>query len=191
MRMASAAQSLSAELGLTGRIVFFNDWVPYAERAGYLLDADIGLSLHFDHIETRFSFRTRLLDYIWGGLPMVLTRGDALSALAEARGLARTVAPESVDEVAQAIQHWLDRPGERAAVAGRAQRLAAELSWSRAVAPLAAFCRAPARAPDSAAPEQPRVYAGLLAKAWSSLRARGLRGLWRDIRLYLNLPSAQ
>src|SRR5690606_20550406 len=33
MRQAQAAQALSAELGLTGRVVFFNDWVPYADRA--------------------------------------------------------------------------------------------------------------------------------------------------------------
>ena len=39
--------------------------MPYDERADYLLDADVGVSTHFPHIETEFSFRTRILDYLW------------------------------------------------------------------------------------------------------------------------------
>ena len=48
------------------------------ERAGYLLDADIAVSTHFEHVETAFSFRTRVLDYLWAGLPSVSDRGDVL-----------------------------------------------------------------------------------------------------------------
>ncbi len=187
MRMAAAAQALSDDLGLTGRSVFFNDWVPYAERGDYLLEANLGISLHFEHIETRFSYRTRLLDYVWAGLPMVITRGDALGVLAEAHGLARSVPPGDVPAVAQVILHWLDQPDGRAVVAPRAQALAADLRWSKVIAPLAAFCRAPRRAADQAPVSRPRLNPTLLAKGWHSLRARGLRGLWRDVRLYLNL----
>ena len=72
MRVATRLQELSAELGLTGRYVFFNaGWVPYARRADFLLDADIAVSTHHDHLETRYSFRSRVLDYLWAGLPMV------------------------------------------------------------------------------------------------------------------------
>ncbi len=81
MVKAMLAQRRSEELGVLNRNVFFNDWVPYGERQNYLLEADVGVSLHLDHVETRFSFRTRVLDYIWVGLPMVLSAGDALSDL--------------------------------------------------------------------------------------------------------------
>src|SRR5664280_3299763 len=46
---------------------------PYTERSDHLLDADVGVSTHFDHVETEFSFRTRILDYLWTGLPIVAT----------------------------------------------------------------------------------------------------------------------
>ena len=52
----STRARLSDELGLTGTHVFFNeDWVAYDDRQNYLLEADIGVCTHFDHVETAFS----------------------------------------------------------------------------------------------------------------------------------------
>ena len=68
------------ELGLVDSHVFFNqDWVAFEDRQNYLLDADVGVSTHLDHIETEFSFRTRILDYLWAGLPIVATDGDSFA----------------------------------------------------------------------------------------------------------------
>jgi glycosyltransferase involved in cell wall biosynthesis len=189
VRMAQAARRLSDELGLTGQRVFFNSWVPYAERGDYLLEADVAISLHFEHVEARFAYRTRLLDYIWAGLPMVITRGDVLGQLAEARGLARLVSPQSPLEVADSLLAWLDRSESLVKGTDVARPLAAELSWSRAVKPLLEFCSRPHRA---AGPVGLRTSSGLkwslLPRAWRSWRSRGLRGLWHDVRIYLNLP---
>jgi glycosyltransferase involved in cell wall biosynthesis len=188
VRQVLAAQALSDSLGLTGRHVFFNrDWIPYARRVDYLLDADVGLSLHFDHVETRFAYRTRLLDYLWAGLPMVLSTGDALSAEFVAEGLARSVAPGDVSGVVAALEAWLEEdPAQREQRRDRAHALATDRRWSRVVAPLLGFARQPAQAPDRAAePARPSIAPGLLAKAWHSLRTRGPAALLRDIRLYL------
>src|SRR5262249_54226492 len=88
MRMTQNAYALSYDLGLKGTHVFFNDdWVAYDRRADYLLDADVGVSTHLDHIETEFSFRTRILDYLWASLPIVCTKGDAFAQLVEDRNL--------------------------------------------------------------------------------------------------------
>ena len=44
---------LADSLGLTGKHVFFNEqWVPYAERQNWLLDANCGVTTHFEHVET-------------------------------------------------------------------------------------------------------------------------------------------
>ncbi len=52
--------------------MFFNDgWVEYAQRQNFLLEATLGVTTHFDSAETRFSFRTRALDYLWAALPVV------------------------------------------------------------------------------------------------------------------------
>src|SRR4029079_11875445 len=92
MTMTTRAVRLAEELGLRDRVVFFNfGWVPYAERGRYLLEADLGVSAHFDDLETRFAFRTRLLDCFWAGLPVVTTRGDSLREVVAARDLRRRV----------------------------------------------------------------------------------------------------
>ena len=187
VRRVAETQALSNDLGLTGKHVFFGEWVPYAERARYLQDADVALSLHLDHVETRFAFRTRLLDYLWTGRPMVLTTGDTLATEFAAQGLARLVPPGDAAAVAAAIEAWLDAPAaEVAALQTRARAAAEARAWSRIVAPLAAFVRQPRRAPDRAAPEAaPRLSLGLVGTAWQVLRTRGPAALLRDVRLYL------
>src|SRR5215210_6921404 len=93
MGTSGAAQARDAEarardLGLLGRVVRFNDgWVPYAERGAWLLQADCAVAAHHDHLETRFAHRTRLLDCLWAGLPVVCTRGDELAERIERDGL--------------------------------------------------------------------------------------------------------
>ena len=60
------------------RAIRHEEWVPYERRADWLLDADVGVSAHRDDVETRFAFH-RVLDYLWAGLPVLCTAGDALA----------------------------------------------------------------------------------------------------------------
>ncbi|MEO7573901.1 MAG: glycosyltransferase [Acidimicrobiales bacterium] len=155
MRVAVEAQELAEELDLTDRFVHFNaGWVPFAERHEMLLDADIGVSTHFANIETEFSFRTRILDYLWAGLPVVCTEGDGLASVIESSGIGMAVAPLDVTALERALDALLSDPDLLARCADASRRAGLELRWSRVAAPLEAFCRAPRRAPDLIDPEQ-------------------------------------
>jgi hypothetical protein len=145
MRMATSLRELAAGLDLTGRHVFFNEgWVPYDQRGAYLAEADLAVSTHLAHVETRFSFRTRVLDYIWAGLPMVLTEGDTLSEEVAAAGLGRTVPPGDPAAIARAIDELLADPPERAAV----QRFGAGYRWPAVAGPLLRWAGNPVPAAD-------------------------------------------
>ena len=85
--IAEKCIELSKKYNLYDTMVFFNDWVPYEERQNYLLEADIGISTYYNNLETRYSFRTRILDYLWCELPMVLTKGDFMAEMVEKEGL--------------------------------------------------------------------------------------------------------
>lgn len=88
MPMVEKAINLSKKKGIYGKTVFFNEgWVPYDQRKHFLMDADVGVSMHYDHLETRFSFRTRMLDYLWAGLPIIATEGDSFAELIEVENL--------------------------------------------------------------------------------------------------------
>lgn len=109
MEMAVNAVALAKKMGLLDKTVFFNyGWVPYDERQNHFLEADLGLSTHFDHLETRFSFRTRILDYFWTKLPIVATKGDSMADLVSARNLGVAVDYEDVDGLANTITTLLD-----------------------------------------------------------------------------------
>ena len=178
MRAAVEAWELSNELELTDVHVFFSDsfssgWIPYAERGRYLADATIGVSTHHNHVETAFSFRTRILDYFWAGLPVVTTRGDALADVIERAGAGRTVDPGDVDGLASAIAGLLDDEAALKSAAAASARLADDYRWSTVAQPLLEFCRNPYRAPDLA---DPAMRAAILGRARlapkRSLRAR-------------------
>jgi glycosyltransferase involved in cell wall biosynthesis len=143
MEQARQARALSQELGLEGRSVFWLGWVPYAERGAYLLESDVGVSLHRSGVEVRLAFRTRLLDAIWAGLPMVLTGGDTLSAEFERWGLGHVIETGNAVAVAEAVSAVLDEPDARSARQSGFDRLRPAYHWERVVQPLALFCRAP------------------------------------------------
>lgn len=186
MRMCQTAMDLSRSLDLTDRVVFFNDWVPYDTRGAYLLDADVGVSLHFAHVETRFAFRTRLLDYLWAGLPMVVTRGDAVGELVAQYNLGQVVEPQDQDSVREALLTLLDARGFRAEAAPRMEAARAGLRWGQVSAPLQAFCTRPYRSADWSLRKAPGRRVPAWIRAWRVLRQRGPRALARETRGYLS-----
>ena len=119
-----AAVAAARRAGLLGTRVHVNHgWVPYAERGAWLAEADLGVTAHRDHLEARYAHRTRLLDYLWAGLPVVATRGDALAELVERERLGATVAPGDVAGFADGVR--------AAARAGRRRRAGADRRASR------------------------------------------------------------
>jgi glycosyltransferase involved in cell wall biosynthesis len=151
MPVAARVLARSQELGLTDRSVFFgDDWVPYADRASYLRDADIGVSLHRDNIETAFAFRTRILDYIWAGLPIVCSEGDTFAETVKTRGLGEVIPVGDSTALKKALLRLVN-PATRQAHTVRLREVAEEFRWDRVAEPIMEFCRAPVRAPDQLA----------------------------------------
>lgn len=149
MGMAGQTRRLAQTLGLTGEQVFFNEtWVPYAQRQNWLLDADAGVTTHFEHVETTFAFRTRVLDYLWAGLPIVTTDGDAFAELVGTERLGVVVPAENPSALAAALQRVLYDDAFAAGCRDRIAAVAQRYTWEAALAPLSAFCRHPRPAPD-------------------------------------------
>lgn len=150
MQMPIRTRERAAALGLLDRHVFFyTDWVPYTRRGDFLAEADIAVSFHRNHLETAYAaIRSRFLDHLWAGLPSVVSDGDAVADLVKRHDLGNVVAPGDVAGLAAALTDLLENAERRAACAQRARDLATHYTWERVVAPLAAFCRQPRRAPD-------------------------------------------
>jgi glycosyltransferase involved in cell wall biosynthesis len=171
------ARARAEELGAAGRSVLFNEgWVPYEERAAWLLDADLAVATHRDHLETRFAFRTRVLDCLWARLPVVCTAGDELADRVERDGLGATVPPGDAAALAGAMESVLERG--RDAYADALARAAEAYTWPRVVEPVARFVTAPG---------EPRRLAG---GAGPRLATRARAGAYRAVQRAINATGA-
>jgi glycosyltransferase involved in cell wall biosynthesis len=150
---AEAARAYVAEHGLEDSVVFRPRWLPRDEFVDVLAAADAGVSLHAHALEARYATRTRILDYLEAGLPVLAARGDAMAELVERHGLGRTVEPGDADGCAEALDALTapgaPRPGDTGAPAA--------LQWRNVARPLVDFCVSPPP------PRRPRPSALALA----------------------------
>lgn len=133
---AIRARELARSLGVLGsRVHFVDGWVPASERAAYLLDADVAISGHKESFETRYAFRTRILDHFWARLPSVVTEGDWFAEYIDKKGLGRVVPYGDVAATAEAILALQDEEPRRLAAAN-VEAVRADWSWSTTTASL-------------------------------------------------------
>ncbi|MEO8262687.1 MAG: glycosyltransferase family 4 protein [Pseudolysinimonas sp.] len=149
MPIVQQSRELARELKLLDSHVFFNEtWVPYEERQNYLLEADVGVSTHGFHLETTLAFRTRILDYLWTTLPMVVTKGDSFGELVKREQLGVAVPPEDVDALADGLESVLFDEVVARAARENVVRVAERFRWEEVLRPLTEYVRDPWPAPD-------------------------------------------
>lgn len=137
MAMAAKAIQLAKDLDLLNKNVHVNyGWVPYHERQNFFLEADFGVSTHFDNLETRFAFRTRMLDYIWAGLPMIATQGDFFSEFIESHQLGVTIPACDVQALSKAIMALCEQPDKVAQIRKQIAQIRPSFFWESIVKPL-------------------------------------------------------
>lgn len=177
MRVLADSRELAAELGALDTSVFFNDsWIEYADRQNYLTEADAGVSTHYAHVETTFSFRTRILDYLWAGLPMVVTDGDHFAELVKDEKLGVVVPERDVEALTAALEKVLFDEEFAAEARANIARVQKRYTWDEVLRPLVEFVADPHHAADHAALAIPP------AKAKRKRYHRNRTGLVHDIR---------
>jgi glycosyltransferase involved in cell wall biosynthesis len=121
------------------------DWVPAERRYDLLAEVDVLAASHRRDFETRLSLRTRFLDALAVGCPVLTSEGGAIARLLAADD-AGWVVPEG-DEVAigRALHEIFAGGPTVAAKAAAARHLATSFHWEKVLEPLIAFCREPRR----------------------------------------------
>jgi glycosyltransferase involved in cell wall biosynthesis len=149
MNAVQELRNISNELAMTNSSIFFvEDWVNYVDRAQFLLNADFGVSAHKEHIETQFSFRTRLLDHFWSGLPTISTTGDALAEVIEANNVGLTVPIEDVDAWVSALNKMISDEKLRNTFKENSLKLSQNYTWNKVLQPLYKFIKTATPAAD-------------------------------------------
>ena len=119
------------------------DWVPSERRYDLLREVDLLVSTHRPTLETWLSLRTRFLDALAAGCPVVTTEGGAMSRLLESQVAGWVVPPGSPAALAAAFREIL-AGGDAVAERQRAgSKLLERFAWERVLAPLVRFCARP------------------------------------------------
>jgi glycosyltransferase involved in cell wall biosynthesis len=148
MPMQHRAEALAKELKMYGtHVVFQTGWVPYNTLSNYLLDADIGVSAHLNTLETHFSFRTRILHYLWAGKPIITTDGDVLAEAIVNTHAGMVIKPQDEEGWIEAIERMRDGQEYARCVEGVTQ-LAQRYGWLTVTQPLRDLCANATVAPD-------------------------------------------
>lgn len=146
-------RDLALESGLVDKSIYFLDWRPYSERGKWYADADIAVTTHKETLEMELSHRTRVVDFLWAGLPVIVSDGDEVGAMVSDKGCGMSVPVGDDVALAAAIIKLLTDDKLRAGMAASAARLArTELSWKLLTRELSEYCRDPRLAPDRATP---------------------------------------
>ncbi|HJP96897.1 MAG TPA: glycosyltransferase [Candidatus Saccharimonadales bacterium] len=78
-RQYDKALAFAKEHNLFNKSMFFVDWVDFEDRINYYIHANIVVSLNQEGEENGFSWRTRVMDFVWGELAILTNGGDPLS----------------------------------------------------------------------------------------------------------------
>ena len=144
--MVDKSESLAKEIGEKGKTILFFEWFSYNDREALLCEADVGVTLHPVHIETRYSMRTRVLDYFWARLPTLMTKGDITSEWIREYNLGIVVPEFDEEAVASGLIQILNKPKD--AWKDNFQPLHEKLQWHNVVEPLRKYCLEGGYAPD-------------------------------------------
>jgi glycosyltransferase involved in cell wall biosynthesis len=161
-----AAIGFARERDLGDSVVFLPRWLDRDDYLQHLVHADVGISLHAHTLEARFASRTRVLDYLEAGLPVVCSRGDTMSELVAAHDLGTVVEPldhEGCAAALDALTRGAREPGGR--------RVPEQLLWRHVAQPLVDYCTdppAPARRTATAAALTMRGYPMFLRAVWAA-----------------------
>ncbi len=165
-RLLGEVEARCRRRGVWGSRVRLIDWVPSDRRYDLLRDVDVLVAPHRPTLETRLSLRTRFLDALAAGCPVVTSAGGAMSRMLVEHCAGLVVPPGDAPALGKALEAAVGRVDREAIEAGAA-RLLEGFRWDRALAPLVAFCREPrvdptkerfAQALPTSAPADPLAF---------------------------------
>jgi len=193
-KIMQKAIDLAKSYDLLNKNIFFNNqWVDYSQRHNYLFNATIGVSTHYKSLETQFSFRTRILDYLWAGLPIITTEGDFFAKVIESEKCGEVVKQRDYGDLAKAIIKLLDKTNLENA-RKNSLKLREEFRWHKVLKPILEYCANPYKVKKNplALKRQPRKTPTYYYRRIGEIKhEEGIVGILRKIAKRLHFPGAK
>lgn len=141
-QMAQKAIKLCQDLKIYQESALFIDWIPYDDRQNYLLESDLGIVSQTNTLETRFSWRIKVLDYFWAQLPIITNEGDSMADLIKTHNMGRVIPIADSNAMAQAIISLLNNEQEYQQIKQNIKNFIPNLYWENVIKPIERFINA-------------------------------------------------
>lgn len=131
--------SFTKKHGLFDKSVFFVDWVDFDKRINWFVNASIVVSLNQPGQENGFSWRTRVMDFVWGELPVLTNGGDPLSDDLISADAAIRLDELSADDIVNKIKTLQTKPNLLKELRERIKELKPKYYWQNIMEPVYAL----------------------------------------------------
>jgi len=147
MAAAARARKTAKRRGWLGSRALFEPWRPFDRRFELAQVCDLAVATHRPGIETDLSLRTRLVDLMWLGLPVVVTAGGTMGRVVAEEGAGAVGPAGDADALSAAVIELLRNADLRRRASEAGRRWASGRGWRRVAAPLLEFAASPRRDP--------------------------------------------
>ena len=130
-----------------GDFIRFEPWVAYDQRGPFFERFALALLTFRQSVETDLSMRTRIYDYLWGGLPVITSSAPGTDEILQRYGAGSVIPIDTAEAFANEIVALLRDRSRLGRMAGGAEVFVREHQWPRVLAPLREFCLHPRRDP--------------------------------------------
>lgn len=135
--------------GLLDKNVFFPDkWIPFAQRGNYLTECDAGVVSSPDIPEANLFLKTRIYDYLWAELPVILNDCEAFAPVIREKGLGLVVKTGDAGDWAKKIMEIRNNKKLKNEIIENIRAYKKELTWDKALKPIEKYLDKPSKLRD-------------------------------------------
>lgn len=111
--------------------MFFVDWVNFEDRINWYKHSDVIISINQPGNENIYSWRTRVMDYVWGEAPTISNGGDPLSNELINKGAAILLNSLSSQEIVNTINKLKSDPSVLSTMKRNVNKLKKDYYWDK------------------------------------------------------------
>ena len=141
--------SLAKKLKLMNKNVFFIEkWVPFEQRGNFLTECNAGIVTSPDILEANLFLKTRIYDYLWAELPILLNDSEAFAKIIEKNNLGIVAKTKNPRDLANKILKLYTNKKLQEQIKNNIKKYKQQISWQKTLKPVKNYLAKPVKLND-------------------------------------------
>ncbi len=145
-RIALRFKEMVKDLDLESVVSFSKERYPYDKRWKFFNQVNVGVISASETLEDIYSIRVRFFDYVWAGVPVIVSGKGYVSDIVKDYGIGLVI--RNVEEEWYKALRKLADVSFRLECAKRIKEVRRDFSWDKVIEPLVRYCNNPKRMID-------------------------------------------